>query len=133
MLEKLTKNVAKTNDMYYNKLAGILRRKNMTTINERIKEFRNQLHLSQEYVAMFLGINRATYTQMENGKRKITAEDVLKLSELFGVTADALLNENKMSQPATVFARSFEKLDKNDQAEIMNLIKFKEQMKMQRS
>ena len=120
MLEKLTKNVAKTNDMYYNKLAGILRRKNMTTINERIKEFRNQLHLSQEYVAKFLGINRATYTQMENG-------------ELFGVTADALLNENKMSQPATVFARSFEKLDKNDQAEIMNLIKFKEQMKMQRS
>lgn len=70
---------------------------------------------------------------MENGKRKITAEDVLRLSELFGVTADALLNENKMSQPATVFARSFEKLDENDQAEIMNLIKFKERMKMQRS
>jgi len=102
-------------------------------INERIKNFRNQLHLSQEYVANFLGINRATYTQMENGNRKITAEDVSRLSELFGVTADALLNENKMSQPATVFARSFEKLDENDQAEIMNLIKFKEQMKMQRS
>ncbi|MFR9098698.1 MAG: hypothetical protein ACLVI9_02365 [Anaerostipes hadrus] len=70
---------------------------------------------------------------MENGKRKITAEDVARLSELFGVTADALLTENKMRQPATVFARSFEKLDESDQAEIMNLIKFKEQMKMQRS
>lgn len=35
----------------------------MKTINERIKEFRNQLHLSQEYVANFLGINRATYWQ----------------------------------------------------------------------
>ena len=105
----------------------------MMGINERIKNFRNQLHLSQEYVANFLGINRATDTQMENGKRKITAEDVSRLSELFGVTADALLNENKMSQPANVFARSFEKLDENDQAEIMNLIKFKEQMKMQRS
>ena len=63
-------------------------------INERIKKFRNQLHLSQEYVANFLKINRATYTQMENGKRKITAEDVARLSELFGVTADALLTEN---------------------------------------
>lgn len=102
-------------------------------INERIKKFRNQLHLSQEYVANFLGINRATYTQMENGKRKITAEDVSKLSDLFGVTADTLLNENKLSQPATVFARSFEKLDENDQAEIINLIKFKERMKTQRS
>lgn len=104
----------------------------MKTINERIKEFRNQLHLSQEYVAKFLGINRATYTQMENGKRKVTAEDISRLSELFGITADAILNENKMSQPTTLFARSFEKLDENDQAEIMNLIKFKEQMKMQR-
>ena len=85
-------------------------------INERIKNFRNRLHLSQEYVANFLGINRATYTQMENGKRKITAEDISRLSELFGVTADALLNENKISQPSTVFARSFEKLDENDQA-----------------
>ena len=86
----------------------------MKTINERIKEFRNQLHLSQEYVANFLGINRATYTQMENGKRKVTAEDISRLSELFGITADAILNENKMSQPATLFARSFEKLDEND-------------------
>ena len=102
------------------------------SIYERRKNYRNQLHLSQEYVANFLGINRATYTQMENGNRKITAEDVSKLSDLFGVTADALLNENKLSQPATVFARSFEKLDENDQAEIMNLIKFKEQMKKQR-
>ena len=105
----------------------------MTTINERIKNFRNQLHLSQEYAANFLGLNRTTYTQMENGKRKITAEDISRLSELFGVTADAILNENQMSQPAAVFARSFEKLDENDQAEIMNLIKFKEQLKMQRS
>ena len=105
----------------------------MTAIHDRIKNYRNRLHLSQENVANFLGINRATYTQMENGKRKITAEDISRLSELFGVTADALLNENKISQPSTVFARSFEKLDENDQAEIMNLIKFKEQIKMQRS
>ena len=38
----------------------------MMAINERIKKFRNQLHLSQEYVANFLKINRATYTL--NGK-----------------------------------------------------------------
>ena len=104
----------------------------MKSINERVKEFRNQLHLSQLYVANYLGINRATYTQMENGNRKITAEEISKLSALFGVSADILLNNNNMSQPVTIFARSFEKLDKADQEEIMNLIKFKEQMKMQR-
>lgn len=105
----------------------------MKTVYERIKEFRNQLHLSQVYVANYLGINRATYTQMENGNRKITADEVSKLSVLFGVTVDALLTDSEISQPAVVFARIFEKLDEADQEEIMNLIKFKEQMKLQRA
>ena len=105
----------------------------MANIHERIKVLRTQLHLSQDYVAKFLGINRSTYTQMENGKRKVLADEVAKLSNLFGVSADSLLNDTEMSQPATMFARSFEKLDERDQAEIMNLIRFKEQVKAQRA
>ena len=134
MLENLTYSVANNNISLYNILAGTVKGgKHMSTINERIKEFRNQLHLSQEYVASFLGINRSTYTQMENGKRKVLAEEIAKLSELFGVSADALINDNEMSQPATVFARSFDKLDERDQAEIMSLIRFKERVKAQRN
>lgn len=91
------------------------------------------MHLSQDYVARYLGINRATYTQMENGKRKVLADEVAKLSSLFGVTTDSMLNNTEMSQPAALFARSFEKLDERDQQEIMNLIRFKEQNKAQRS
>lgn len=105
----------------------------MKKINERMKELRTQLHLSQEYVANYLGISRATFTQMENGNRKITADDVSKISKLFGISADSLLNGSEISQPAVVFARSFESLDETDQAEIMNLIRFKEQMKSQRA
>lgn len=105
----------------------------MKKLNERMKELRTQLHLSQEYVANYLGISRATFTQMENGNRKITADDVSKISKLFGISADSLLNGSEISQPATVFARSFENLDETDQAEIMNLIRFKEQMKLQRA
>lgn len=105
----------------------------MANVHERIKELRTQLHLSQDYVARYLGINRATYTQMENGKRKVLADEVAKLSILFGVTTDSMLNNTEMSQPAALFARSFEKLDERDQQEIMNLIRFKEQNKAQRS
>lgn len=39
----------------YIELAGNLRRNTMKTIYERIKEYRNQLHLSQIYVANYLG------------------------------------------------------------------------------
>lgn len=105
----------------------------MMNVYERIKELRTQLNLSQDYVAKHLGISRSTYTQMENGNRKVLADEVAQLSEIFGVTADSLLNETEISQPATMFARSFERLDERDQAEIMNLIRFKEQVKAQRT
>ena len=104
----------------------------MKEIYERIKELRNQLNLTQEYVANYLGVNRATVTQMENGKRKVSADELSKLCLLFGVSADALLHGEEISKPATVFARSFERLNERDQAEIMNLIRFKEQLNEQR-
>ena len=103
-----------------------------TRINERIKEYRTRMHLSQEYVANYLEVNRATFSQIELGNRKVTAEEVAKLSVLFGVSSDTLLYGSDVQLPALAFARSFEQLDETDQKEIMNLIRFKEMMKAQR-
>ena len=105
----------------------------MKAIHEKIKEYRTALHLSQDYVANYLDVSRSTLSQMENGNRKILAEELSRLCTLFGVTADSLLGNGEISQPATIFARSFENLDETDQAEIINLIRFKEQMKAQRA
>lgn len=105
----------------------------MKKVYERMKELREQLHLSQGYVANYLGVSRSTVTQMENGNRKILAEEISKLSSLFGVSADALLGNDSAEAPTAVFARSFAKLSETDQAEIMNLIRFKEQIKAQRN
>ena len=102
----------------------------MMNVHEKIRKLRTQLNLSQDYVAKYLGVSRSTYTQMENGNRKVLAYEVAQLSNLFGVSADSLLNNTELSQPATVFARSFEKLDPKDQEEIMNLIRFKEHLKV---
>ena len=85
----------------------------MRGINERIKKLRTQMNLSQDYVAKYLGVSRSTFTQMENGNRKILADEISKLSTLFGVSVNAILDESELSQPATVFARSFEKLDES--------------------
>lgn len=101
----------------------------MKYVWERIKDLRQSQHLSQEYVAKYLEMSRATYTQMENGNRKVTADDLAKLSDLFNVSADSILKGDDIELPANMFARSFEKLSETDQAEIMNLIRFKEQMK----
>lgn len=101
----------------------------MKCVWERIKDLRQAQNLSQEYVAKYLEMSRATYTQMENGNRKVTADDLAKLSDLFKVSADSILKGDNIELPATMFARSFENLSETDQAEIMNLIRFKEQMK----
>ena len=98
-------------------------------VNDRVKEARNKLHISQNYVAEYLGVNRNAVIDIESGKRKISAEELQKYSKLFGITADELLNGKKTSEANIVFARQFETLDAKDQEEILNLIEFKRMLK----
>ena len=87
----------------------------MRALYERIKEARTELHLSQDYVAKFLGVNRTAIVEIESGKRK--------------VSADELLNGRSTEMPVQMFARRFGALDESDQQEILNLIEFKRMMK----
>ena len=101
----------------------------MRAIYERIKEARTELHLSQDYVAKFLGVNRTAIVEIESGKRKVSADELGKLSELFQIPADELLNGRSTEMPVQMFARRFGALDEADQQEILNLIEFKRMMK----
>ena len=60
----------------------------MRALYERIKEARTELHLSQDYVAKFLGVNRTAIVEIESGKRKVSADELGKFSELFQIPAD---------------------------------------------
>lgn len=101
----------------------------MRALYERIKEARTELHLSQDYVAKFLGVNRTAIVEIESGKRKISADELGKFSELFQIPADELLNGRSTEMPVQMFARRFGALDEADQQEILNLIEFKRMMK----
>ena len=93
----------------------------MRALYERIKEARTELHLSQDYVAKFLGVNRTAIVEIESGKRKVSADELGKFSEL--------LNGRSTEMPVQMFARRFGALDEADQQEILNLIEFKRMMK----
>ena len=101
----------------------------MRALYERIKEARTELHLSQDYVAKFLGVNRTAIVDIESGKRKVSADELGKFSELFQIPADELLNGRSTEMPVQMFARRFGALDEADQQEILNLIEFKRMMK----
>lgn len=57
----------------------------------RLKELRTQRHMLQKDVAQRLGIDRTTYAKYESGASEPNHETLLKLSELFDVSADYLL------------------------------------------
>jgi transcriptional regulator with XRE-family HTH domain len=60
-------------------------------IGKRIKELREKAGLSQREVAIKIGIKRPTISQIENGERKISAEEILEFSNLFNVTPNNML------------------------------------------
>jgi DNA-binding XRE family transcriptional regulator len=108
---------------------------NDLNLAKRLKNAREYLQLSQEYVAKQIGMHRTSLVAIEAGNRKVNSEELKQFSEIYGWTADELLygkKENKVEQ-SHVFARSFAELTDQDQQEILNLIEFKRQMKEQRN
>jgi len=64
-------------------------------LSKRIRSIREQLGYSQERLAELLGISRVTVSQMEAGRRKLSANDLKKLSDILEIPADYLLNPDK--------------------------------------
>ena len=64
-------------------------------LSQKIKAVRERLRFSQEVLAEKLGINRVAVSQIENGERKISAEEIAKLSKVFHIPTDILLDLSK--------------------------------------
>jgi transcriptional regulator with XRE-family HTH domain len=98
-------------------------------LHERIKKARTDLHLSQEYVANYLGVKRTAIVEIESGKRSVKAEELRQFSRLFRISADLLLEGDETPLSDDELLRGFTELDDADRQEILNLIKFKKMMK----
>jgi len=64
-------------------------------LSQKIKTIREQLGFSQEALAEKLGVNRVAISQIENGDRKISAEEIAKISKIFHIPTDILLDLSK--------------------------------------
>lgn len=101
----------------------------MKTLNERLRDARKNLHLSQVYVSKVIGINRTAVVEIEASNRKVSVDELAKFSELFQISIDELINGRTTEMPIKMFVYSFEGLDEADQREILNLIEFKKRIK----
>ena len=64
-------------------------------IGHRIKMLREKTGMSQDMLSQKMDISRPAVSQIESGERKISAEELQKLSQIFHVAADNLLNPAK--------------------------------------
>jgi transcriptional regulator with XRE-family HTH domain len=62
-------------------------------IATRIREARKAAGLSQSQVARLLGLQRPSVSEIEAGRRRVTADEITRLAELFDVDASWLLGE----------------------------------------
>lgn len=69
---------------------------------EKIKIIRELRGFSQEYVAEKLGMAQNTYSKIETGQTKLSAEVLKKIAELLGVSAEDILSV----QPAIINFKS---------------------------
>lgn len=70
----------------------------MSDIGYRIKELRERAGMTQQRLAELMSVLRPTISQIENGERKICAEELIKLSEIFSVSVDYLLDLEKLPE-----------------------------------
>jgi transcriptional regulator with XRE-family HTH domain len=101
----------------------------MSNLGLRIKKFRQSRDMSQEALAKLLGVSRPTMSLIETGDRKVSAEEVKKLSEIFGVSVEAMFDEKK--EPRLVVKETRAEYKKSESALRIdvprkNLEKFKE-------
>lgn len=67
----------------------------MSSLGQKLKELREKSGKTQEEMAKLLNLGRVSYTQYENDKRIPTLDTLKRLSEIFNVTSDYLLGQEK--------------------------------------
>ncbi len=96
-------------------------------IAERLKGARTMAGLSQESAAKILGVQRPAISEIEAGKRKVSAEEIIQFSKLYKVsTSWLLLKEDtglEMNEQLKVAARELSKMSEADRKKLLDVLK----------
>ena len=76
-----------------------------------IQQQRAKHDMTQEYLALELGISRPTYMQIERGERELTISEAKKLAALFDMSLDSFLAVKEPKRSVTIEKESAKKSD----------------------
>ena len=96
-----------------------------TDVSARLRAAREKAGLSQGQVAKILGLHRPTISEIEAGRRKISAEELSQLAKTYDVSVSWLADgEAEVRDPAIeLAARELAKLKKQDLDNLMQLLR----------
>lgn len=97
----------------YNKLYTPSERKQL--IAESLKAYREFYNLQQKEVANEIGINAQTYNTYESGRSEPPAEILVRLSMLYNVPVDVLVQKDNMSKDTQAAKEQLELYEKQIQ------------------
>jgi transcriptional regulator with XRE-family HTH domain len=96
-------------------------------IASRLREARKAAGLSQGQVARLLGLQRPSVSEIEAGNRRVTGVEIVRLAELYEVSASWLLGEgvdqvDPHDTKLQLAARELQKLKPDDLDRLLKLL-----------
>lgn len=93
---------------------------------KRLKKYRNFKHLTQKEVASHLNVPHSAISDIENGKRDITSNELMIFSQLYGRSVEEIMSGKQYDYYNIAnMARLLTELPDEDLKEVMFLIEYK--------
>lgn len=91
---------------------------------KRLREVREYLNLSQQFVADKTGIPRSAVSDIEGGKRKVDSLELRKLARLYMYPVGYFLGDEEAGDDVRALARAVTDLTEGDRAEVVRFAQF---------
>jgi len=92
-------------------------------IASRLKDARTMSGLSQEHAALKLGLQRPAISEIESGKRRVSAEEIIQFAELYKVDPSWLLLQADENDQMKLAARELSKLKPEEFQKLLDVLK----------
>lgn len=96
-------------------------------IGERLRQAREYLELKQEEAADAIGISRSALSLVENGRRKVDADELGRFAQVYGQSIEALTGSSErppLPESVQALARAATELSSHDRAELLRFAEF---------
>ena len=99
-------------------------------VSKNIRDIRIQQGLKQKDIYLFLNVDKSVYSKIETGGREATVNELIKISKLFNMTVDEIINyegdipSNVILEDKTAIEQNqlFNELDEEDRQTVLKIV-----------